>query len=330
MGKPKNSQKRKNSSDGSSTQFTQLKTARNGGSPVNVSDALHRVNSVLYGDDSDSDESVILNNTVFEASISGDMSGTNDNNGDKTAPGSAKGEGTPPSNSDILQYLKQMDKKLYKLDSLEEKVSKFDSELKKLWVFVHGEFKENKDAMSKVTERIDGLEFSIGLAQEQITQMTNDKAKVNDTLLYVQSQSMRNNLIFTGITEDVNEKPDVTESKLRTFMVEKLKLARDIVDGFQLERAHRMGDNSSFGRAGRPRSIVAKFLRFKDREVVRQARSKLKGTGYFVNEQFPKEIADRRKELLPKMRQAIRDGKRAWISYDTLYIDGRPIRPESH
>ena len=122
-----------------------------------------------------------------------------------------------------------MDKKLNKLDSLEEKVSKFDSELKKLWIFVNEEFKENKDAMSKVTERIDGLEFSLGLAQEQITQMTNDKAKVNDTLLYVQSQSMRNNLIFTGITEDVNEKPDVTESKLRTFMVEKLKSALLIV-----------------------------------------------------------------------------------------------------
>ena len=176
---------KKNSRDGSNTQS---KTERNGGSPVNVSDTLHRVNSVLYGDDSDSDsdESVSLNDTVFEASVSGDMSRTND----KTAPGSAEGEGTPPSNSDILQYLKQMDKILKKLDSLEQKVSKFDSELKTLWVFVHDEFKENKDAMSKVTERIDGLEFSLGLAQEQITQMTNDKAKVNDTLLYVQSQSM--------------------------------------------------------------------------------------------------------------------------------------------
>ena len=110
---------------------------------MNVSDTLRRVNSVLYGDDSDSDESVSLNDTVFEATISGDMSGTNDNKGDTTAPGSAEGEGTPPSNSDILQYLKQMDKKLNKLDSLEEKVSKFDSELTKLWVFVHDEFKEN-------------------------------------------------------------------------------------------------------------------------------------------------------------------------------------------
>ena len=138
--------------------------------------------------------------------------------------------------------------------------------------------------MSKVTDRIDQLEFSLGMAQDQITQMTNEKAKVNDTLLYVQSQSVRNNLVFTGITESANEKPDVTESNLRKFMVEKLQMAQDIVAGFQLERVHRMGDNSgSFDRAARPRNIVAKFLRFKDREVVRQARSKLKGTGYYIN-----------------------------------------------
>ena len=51
-------------------------------------------------------------------------------------------------------------------------------------------------------------------------------------------------------------------------------------------------------------------------------------TGYFVNEQFPKEISDRRRELLPKMHQAKRDGKTSWLSYDTLYIDGRPVRSE--
>lgn len=75
---------------------------------------------------------------------------------------------------------------------------------------------------------------------------------------------------------------------------------------------------------------MAKFLQFKDREIVRRARTNLKDTGFFINEQFPKEIADRRRQLLPKMRQAIRDGKSAWISYDTLYIDGRPIRNEPH
>lgn len=35
--------------------------------------------------------------------------------------------------------------------------------------------------------------------------------KRDASLLYVQSQSMRSNLIFTGITEDPREKPDITE-----------------------------------------------------------------------------------------------------------------------
>ena len=80
---------------------------------------------------------------------------------------------------------------------------------------------------------------------------------------------MRNNLVFTGITEEPRERPEVTETKLRQFMVEKLNLAQELVDGFRLERVG-MGDNS--GRGGKPRSIVAKFLQFKDRETVRRAR----------------------------------------------------------
>ena len=231
----------------------------------------------------------------------------------------------------VCDALSYMDKKLNKLDTLEQKVSSFDTELKKLWVFVQDQFKENKDTLSSISDRMDTLEYSLGLAQDQITQLTTDKIKMNDTLLYVQSQSMRNNLVFSGITKDPHEKPEATEFNLRKFMVDKLKIAQGIVDGFRLERVHRMGDNSNrFGATNRPRNIVAKFLQFNDRETVRRARTNLKGTNCFINEQFPKDIADRRKQLYPKMRQAIRDGKRAWLSYDTLYIDGRPVRDGAH
>ena len=185
------------------------------------------------------------------------------------------------SNSDILRYLKwidskmtQMDNKRNKLDTLEQKFSSFDFELKKLWTFVHDQFNDNKEAVWKISERIVTLEFSLGIAQEQITQLTTDESKVNGFLLYVQSQSMRSSLIFTGITEDTREKPDITEAKSRHFMVDKLKLAQDIVDGLQLERVHRTGDNSGrTGATNKPRSIVVKFLQFKHRELVRRARS---------------------------------------------------------
>ena len=82
---------------------------------------------------------------------------------------------------------------------------------------------------------------------------------MQDSLLYLQSQSMRNNLVFSGLAEDGNEKPEITEAKVRQFMVEKMKIARDIVEGFQLERVHRMGVNysgaTSSGARSRPKIV---------------------------------------------------------------------------
>jgi len=133
------------------------------------------------------------------------------------------------------------------------------------------------------------------------------------------------NLIFTNIHEAVGEAHEQTEHKLREFLVEKCKLVQQGVNDIQFERVHRLGQHGNNG----PRDIVAKFTLFKDREVVRKSRMNLKRTGHYINEQFPRDIADRRRRLTPKLRQAISEGKRAWISYDTLYIDGRAIREDT-
>lgn len=70
---------------------------------------------------------------------------------------------------------------------------------------------------------------------------------------------------------------------------------------------------------------MAKFAFYKDREKVRRSRTALKGTEFFISEQFPKEIADRRKTLTPALRKAKQEGKQAWLSCDKLYIDSRPV-----
>ena len=74
-----------------------------------------------------------------------------------------------------------------------------------------------------------------------------------------------------------------------------------------------------------PVKIVAKFCNAKDRELVRKQIAQLHGTKYYISEQFPREIAARRKNLLPKLKAAKKDGKKAWLSYDALYIDGHPF-----
>lgn len=60
------------------------------------------------------------------------------------------------------------------------------------------------------------------------------------------------------------------------------------------------------------RKIVAKFLQYKDKEFVRKQWKILKGTPFHVSEQFPKGVVEQR--------------KRAWITYDTLYVDGKAVK----
>ena len=54
----------------------------------------------------------------------------------------------------------------------------------------------------------------------------------------LESHSWRNNLIFHGIPEQVNETSAKTESLLFSFLEDELKLKEDDLDGISIERAH--------------------------------------------------------------------------------------------
>ena len=86
-----------------------------------------------------------------------------------------------------------------------------------------------------------------------------------------------------------------------------MKIAEDGVKTMSFERVHRIGKREK----DKDRSIVAKFVLFQERESVRKKGKALERTNYHVFEQFPKEIADKRKSLLPKLRDAKRNGHSA-------------------
>lgn len=96
----------------------------------------------------------------------------------------------------------------------------------------------------------------------------------------------------------------------------------ETVSAISFHRVHRLG-----ARGGtRPRPIVAKFEHFKQKELVKSKGRELKGTSFGMNDQFPKEINNRRKMLYPILKQHRQKGKRASLVADKLYIDGQLFR----
>ena len=82
-----------------------------------------------------------------------------------------------------------------------------------------------------------------------------------------------------------------------------------------------MGEKNST----KPRPILARFLRFTDREKVRKKVKELKGTNFVIYEDVPKELIDRRRLMLPKLKAAKEQGSRAYFSVsepDKLYVNG--------
>ena len=312
-----------------------------GSTDVTVSDLIHQANSVLYDSESilneeeplfestklpSSDSDYSAEDTSVEMATGGEMSTSQSQSQSLLEP---KSKQTEPTNGDIMACLKSiegrlsnMDKRLGALEELKSKVDGFDKELKKLWVFVDEKSKKTDEQVTRVEEKVERCDFSLALANDKVLSLEKEKATLKENIVYLQSQSMRNNLTFSNIPEPQTESNEEVEERLRLFMVEKMNLAQDLVDGMVFERVHRMGQK----KVGTIRSIVAKFNRFKDKELVRKQWKSLEETPYYVSEQFPKEVVEKRKKLKPKLRDAKSEGKRAWIAYDTLYIDGKAIK----
>ncbi|XP_071170846.1 uncharacterized protein [Mytilus edulis] len=141
-------------------------------------------------------------------------------------------------------------------------------------------------------------------------------SNTEDDVIGLKWRSMKTNLIFTGIQFHSEEN---TEDTLNSFIKRKLNIDKKI----NFVTVHRFGKN---GRGGN-RPILAKFISTKDKEIVLKNGFKLKGTHFGVQEQFPKEIEQKRKMLYPVAKQAKREKRKVLLVRDNLYIDGNLYKP---
>ena len=97
----------------------------------------------------------------------------------------------------------------------------------------------------------------------------------------------------------------------------------EAVDDIEFQRIHRIGKRSSSD--GKPRQIIARFLRYPDRVMIMSNARKLKGKRSEISADLPKEIMERRKRKMQQYKKAKADGKQAFFSRaepDKLFIGG--------
>lgn len=205
------------------------------------------------------------------------------------------------------------------VDSSNKRVGELQREvndLKTSLEFTQKEFLDFKNDSKKWRESCKETVSSLDDVKESLISL-------NEKTDYAEAQSKRNNLIFDGINESDGESWSDSEEKVRKLMSENLKLDPRKIE---LERAHRTGKSSET--ATRPRPIVVKFLRYKDKVEVLSLAKELKGTNIYINEDFSEAVRQKRKDLLPAMKAARERGDLAYLRYDKLIVRQSTQKPQ--
>lgn len=225
----------------------------------------------------------------------------------------------------VLNDIQQKLQKLDILDSISERLrnieGKFDivekdiSQLKQS-VNIHDQrLNTNDQDMRGFHHRISELEG----ARDELSVLTSE---LHESFLSQQTRSMKYNLIFENISEETVDPPaaENTEDVLRKFIRDELH----ITDEIHFQNVHRL----KVRRDRKPRGIIARFVYFKDKEtVLKAARTSLRDKPQKIYSQFPQEIGNRRRELVPIMKDFRDSGHRAYIDVDKLYVDGKRYIP---
>lgn len=247
-------------------------------------------------------------------------------------------------------------KKLEKLDTIETqlkevhtRMANFEETISRL----ESEVKDLKKQKKKLEKKVEEFEECLQYNEDDISdikrdnkKLENDVSELKKQLMYMESYSRRENLKFFGLPEnsdtldssnDMEEEPsrqsgtvtsENTREVLYKFLEEQLKIDRPR-DKIEFQRVHRLGKPNPL----KARPIIARFLRYTDREfVMEQARKHLKkNQNLHVFDDIPKELYDLRKEQIVKLKEARQKGHTAYFSKahpDKLFVNGKYIAPK--
>ena len=147
-------------------------------------------------------------------------------------------------------------------------------------------------------------------------EVTEMKKEQKERLDEAEDRSRRNNIRIGGLPEDEGESWEDTKKKMKAFFKESLKIDKDIV----IQRAHRNKSDRRENNDRCPRVAVALLLNYEDKELIFQQAKLLKGTKYYISNDYCKNTVEIHKKLWNDVKNLRKENKRAFLGYRRIEI----------
>ena len=100
----------------------------------------------------------------------------------------------------------------------------------------------------------------------------------------METYSRRDNLLFHGIRQPINESNFSCAKSVRKLLVDQLQMTEEEASSVQFVRCHRLNEHN---KRSDIKPIIACFMSYSDREMVWSKKSLLTNKEYAINEDFP-------------------------------------------
>ena len=151
------------------------------------------------------------------------------------------------------------------------------------------------------TERVDALEKLCKLQEKKCQQLQTklneaevQNKKLQEELLQQEIYSRRKNVTIHGLSYQNHE-------SLEDIVIKKLKEADVTITSQDIDRVHLVGNP----KLGNRRPVIVRLLRWKDKQSILHVRDRLRQMNITIQEDYPTEVNERRRMLLPIFFKAL-------------------------
>lgn len=139
---------------------------------------------------------------------------------------------------------------------------------------------------------------------------------MNNNIVRHEYDSKRRNIVMYGIPEEEGETHEKTIGKVLDVVN---SVMENNVNRYEVDNCFRLGrKNPKY--LGRP--VLVKFTsEWRKREMLRKGHT-LKGRKLYVDEDYTKEVMEKRKHLIPTMMKLRKQNKHVILKKEKMYVDG--------
>lgn len=183
-------------------------------------------------------------------------------------------------------------------------------------------FEQINGNMQIMNSKLDSIVTEMSKIKEENSKLKEIVIKQEEKINSLQREIRKKNIVIKGVEETENEIEKVTYDKVISIIQ---KIGITINPKEDIDVVKRIGKYKN----ERKRPILIKLTKESTKFMILKNAKNLKGTDIWIDEDYPKEVQEERRRLIPEMKEARNKGYSAQMKYNKLIINNEVYQAEN-